>query len=115
MKTPLALALAVSLALGASPALAGSSSVARHRAFSTHFAPWRQADRPHHGHGLVHHRHGFVHRGHGVLHHHRGTGTIAPRARGHVLVPAPTRPVFVPAHWAWSSHGWVWVSGHWLW
>jgi hypothetical protein len=125
MKTPLVLALALGLTLGAGPALAGSSSFHRHGSFSTHFAPWRQLDRPHHGqgrnqihrgHGIRgHHGHGFVHHGHGVIHHRRGTVIIAPKIHGHGHAPALTGRVFVPGHWAWSSHGWLWVPGHWVW
>src|SRR5918992_5648880 len=106
MKTPLVLALALGLTLGASPALAGSSSFHRHGSFSTHFAPWRQLDRGH-GHSRIRRHHGIHgHRGHGFTHHPRGTVIIAPKVHGHGHAPGLTGRVFVPGHWAWSSHGW---------
>ena len=122
MKTPLALALVLSLVLGAGPALAGSRDGHR-SAFSTHrdprswgySRPWN--DRRHlQGHDR-HHRHGHDRHhghGHGFLHRQR-TVIVVPGAHGHGFVTGRAHPVFVPGHWAWwHGHGWMWFPGHWV-
>jgi hypothetical protein len=105
MKTPLALALALSLALGASPALAWSSGGQRSAFFPTHRDSWQSRGQSRLGHERHFQRHGFFHRPRTVI--------VVP---GHGFVRGRAQPVFVPGHWGWwHPHGWVWVPGGWVW